>query len=481
MSKLSDVGAERAVLAGIFQYGNDGYIEVSDIIDSKTFTIESNKFIYQCIEHAIKHNPQLDIPVFLSAANDLGLSEFFREKVEIEYLRSLTNFPIELANIRGQAKKIKKLEIGRQVQYKLKIAHNKIDNITGNETVDEILAFAEEPIFGLIQEFNSGEDQPQLIGKDIKDYVEYLKTNPNRKIGISTGYPKYDFAIGGGLRRRKMALIGARPKTGKSTLADNIAVHVSKVEKIPVLMLDTEMVGEDHHNRLLAYFSRIDVNDITGARFVGKKYLEEKVDRAANIIESLPYTYKNVSGKDFSEILSIIRRWVYQTVGFDKNGRTNDCLVIYDYFKLMNSSDLKSMQEFQALGFQVSEMHNFCVEYDVPVLGFVQLNRDGIEGELTSSVSQSDRLVWLCGNIAFFKKKSSEEIAEDGELNGNRKMIIVETRDGPGMDEGNYINMGMQGQFASIIELRTKAEVRYQGSNSGFEVNDDESTENQSS
>lgn len=471
MTKLADVGAERAVLAGLFRYGLDGHTEVSDIISSNTFTIVSNQIIYNCAEHAIKHNPKFDIPVFLSSAHALGVSDQFKEKTELEYLRSLNNYPIELANLRGQAKKIKKLEIARIYQDRLKQAHSDIGQINGTETVDEIVSKAEKPIFELAKRLNQGEDRPVLIGESIKEYVQYLKDNPNISVGIPSGFSKYDDAIGGGFRRKTVSLIGARPGIGKSVFADNIAVHVSHRLKIPVLMIDTEMSTKDHHDRLLAYFSKINIKKISTSKFTTNKYDVEKIDKAASIIETIPYTYKNVAGQDFDTILSTIRRWIYQTVGHT-DGVTNDCLVIYDYFKLMDSSVLGDMQEYQAMGFQVSEMHNFCVEHDVPVAAFVQLNRDGIDKDLTSAISQSDRLVWLCTNVSLYKAKSEEEIVEDGEENGNRKLIVLKSRHGIPMFEGNYINMLQRGEYAMITELRTKADIQVTGTDSGFPVDD---------
>lgn len=474
MSNLSDVGAERAVLAGIFQFGKDSYIDVSDIVDVNTFTVESNQLIFKCLENAVRTNPKLDVAVFLSAAHDLGLDTFFKDKTEMEYIRSLLNFPIEQPNVLGQAKKIRKLEISRIYQNKLKKAYAQLEKVTGNETLDQITSIAEKPIFDFSKEFKQGQDdRPKLIGENIKEYVQYLKDNPNRKVGIPSGWDKFDEVIGGGFRRKTIALIGARSGCGKSVLADNVAVHVSHRLKIPVLMLDTEMDTNDHHDRLLAYFARININKIAQGKFVGNKWEEEKVDKAAKFISEMTYTYKSIAGRPFDEILAIIRRWIYQVVGFDENGRTNDCLVIYDYFKLMDSDGLKNMQEYQAIGFQISDMHNFCVEYDVPVLAFVQLNRDGIDKELQSSISQSDRLVWLSTNVSIFKDKTEEEILEDGELNGNKKLIPVKARHGAGMSPGNYINMYMQGEFASIIELRTKADVKLSGGNStGFDIDE---------
>lgn len=233
------------------------------------------------------------------------------------------------------------------------------------------------------------------------------------------------------------------------------------------------MSTQDHQNRLLAYFSKTPINHIERGKFVHNKYEVEKIDRAAASIEKIPYTYKNVAGKDFDEILSIMRRWIYQEVGYT-NGVTNDCIIIYDYFKLMNSNSLQEMQEYQAMGFQVSEMHNFCVEHDVPVVAFVQLNRDGIDKDLTSSISQSDRLVWLCTNVALYKAKTEEEIVNDHEENGNRKLIILKSRHGASMSEGNYVNMLQRGEFAMITELNTKAELALCGSSNegGFPTNE---------
>ena len=43
---LNDKGCERAVLAGICQYGSDGFFEVNDILESSVFTDISNQLIF---------------------------------------------------------------------------------------------------------------------------------------------------------------------------------------------------------------------------------------------------------------------------------------------------------------------------------------------------------------------------------------------------------------------------------------------------
>ncbi len=472
---LADVAAERAVLAGLCQYGKDSYIDISDIISMDTLTIDSNKIIYKCISHTLKDNEQVDLPSILAAANELGLYDAVQQKSEVDYIRSLFNFPIHIENVRTHARKLAKLEITRKLQIEIKKIFGSLNSVTGSESVDHILSLAQKPILDFGNSLGD-EDKPVLIGKDLREYVEWLKANPNRPAGISSGFTRFDAAIGGGFRRKTISLIGARMKVGKSILADNVAIHVAGRLGIPVLMLDTEMSTKDHQNRLLAYHTKIPIDILEESRFGGNPILEEKLNKAVTRIEQIPYTYKNVSGKGFEEILAIIHRWIVRDVGLDATGAVNHCLVVYDYFKLMTSESIAgNMQEFQILGFQISELHNFCVKYDFPVLSFVQLNRDGITGESTDVVSQSDRLLWLCTNFSIFKDKTIEEIIDDGEEFGNKKLIPLVARHGKCLKQGDYINMSMQGQYAMLEEMRLKSELfQEKKKKSGFEVEDDD-------
>ena len=58
-----------------------------------------------------------------------------------------------------------------------------------------------------------------------------------------------------------------------------------------------------------------------------------------------------------------------------------------------------------------------------------------------------------------FKRKSDEEMSEDGIETGNRKLIPIISRHGGGLDENDYINCKMKGWCAKITEGKTKLEV----------------------
>ena len=117
------------------------------------------------------------------------------------------------------------------------------------------------------------------------------------------------------------------------------------------------------------------------------------------------------------------------------------------------------MKEFQVLGFMMTALHNFALRYEVPILSFVQLNRDGINKETTDTASGSDRIIWLCSNFSIYKHKSDEEIAKDGPENGNRKLVPVIARHGEGLQDKDYINIMMNGSYAKITEGKTAFEL----------------------
>lgn len=458
-SQLSDVGAERAVLAGLFAYGLESYVEISDLLDHGSFGHQNNQIIYKCIEKVLQNEAEVDLPAILSAAEQLSLSDAINTRQELEYINSLMEFPIKKDNVIYFAAQIKKFEFARKIKSLTSKISRDVESINGDESIDDIIGIVENPIMEFLREDDSG-NKPERLGEGVEEYLDFLMENKCDQIGVPTGFARYDASIGGGLRRKCVDLVSARPKVGKSVFADNVALNVAK-RGTPVLMLDTEMSKEDHLNRIIANLSGVPINEVATGSFTDNDEKTISVKGAIDEIKDIPYTYISVAGAPFEQIMNSIKRWIMQEVGQDESGRTNECVVIYDYLKLMSSSSITSnIQEYQALGFQITSLHNLSVKYDFPCLSFVQLNRDGITRETTDTVSGSDRLIWLCTSFSIFKVKSPEELAEDGPNAGNRKLVPVVCRHGPGMEDGNYINMRMLGEHARLNELRTRDEFR---------------------
>ena len=477
LTKLNNPASEKGVLAGLIRYGKDAYLDVSSLIEEDTFTIDENKVIYKCLIKLFETSDNVDLSSIISASQQLSLYEYLEKGDRLKQLNHLMHYEIHIDNIRKHAQKLRKLQLTRSLQNELRSIYLKLNDIDGDESINEITSIPETDLQKITLKYlREDNSSTKLIGENIDNYLQLIISNQEKEPGISTGYPIFDTAIGGGLRRGAVDLIGARAKAGKSTLADNVALDITK-RGIPVLVLDTEMGQEDHWNRLLANISGIPINDIASSKFNKDPEQVKKIEEASEVLKEIPYHYISVAGRPFDEILGITRRWLFKEVKYNNEGRMNECLVIYDYMKLMTSDSISgNIAEYQALGFQITQLVNFCVEYDIPCLSFVQLNRDGITKETEDAISGSDRLIWLCTSFSIFKARTEEEINEENVgRHANRRLVPIVSRHGPGSPGKGGIYMNMRGELAKLEEIGTKRDAEKQAriNNEGFEQQGD--------
>lgn len=461
MKILSDPDSERGLLAVLLRYGSNAYHEISDlgIIDT-SFTQDSHKVIYKCLDRIFKNQDDVipDIPLIYSVSSDLGLKSWFQRDEEVAYLNSIMESPVKEQNGRQFGLQIIRLDIARRMYERLEFAQDETLQITGKESINEIFGIIEKSIIDCGKFLSSQDKSASVMGEGLKSYFDDLELNPIEQVGISTGMPIYDKAIGGGLRPGSVNVIASRAKIGKSTLAINIGLHVASMG-IPVLYLDSEMSKEDSWNRMIACLSEIDNADIETGQYV--KYLSQKrkVDHAISNLEKIPLYYQSIAGQPLETQVALIKRWIISDVGLNKNGQAKPCIVIYDYLKLMSEESGKGYQEYQAIGFLMTSLVNFCKKYNFPILSFIQTNRDGISKDDASTVSQSDRVLWFCSSLAIFRPKEMEEMEQDGYEHGNRKLIVTDCRYGPGLTSGDYINCNFNKNISKISEGKTKFEI----------------------
>tara|TARA_R100000008_G_scaffold27185_1_gene15017 strand:+ start:1859 stop:3337 length:1479 start_codon:yes stop_codon:yes gene_type:complete len=457
MENLKDLVAEKSVLAGVIQHGEEVYYDIKHVVKVSSFTEEDNIVLWTTLERLFDSSESVDYPTLCTNAPSL---EMFSKYIPKEKYNKLRNTEISLKNTKLAAARVFKFEAAREAYAATVEMQRKLKSIEGKESVSEIVGLVEREAFSISDKLDDKLDsKPELIGDDVMEHIQHLRDNPSEMIGISSGFTRFDDAIGGGFRSGNVDLIAARTKVGKSMFADAVALHVAGVLKIPVLYLDTEMQKKDHQRRMLASLSNIKTKDIETSKFNESQGMNERIDKAGLKIKDMPYHFKNIAGKKFEETESLIRRWIIKDVGFNEQGETNPCLVIYDYFKLTTSSDMDNLKEFQALGYQMQDMVNLTIEYNFPCLSFVQTNRDGETKETLETISQSDRLSWFASSITIFKKKSSDEMAEDAGASGNRKLIPVASRYGGGLEDFDYINVNLFGDYSRVEEGLTKNEL----------------------
>jgi replicative DNA helicase len=463
IKELIDLPCERSVLAGVFKGGEDTYLEVAPLLIVTSFADQTNRSIWRCIEYLYNEKgiKNFDSSSTVTALSELGFSSIIDRSEEMRHLSSIFETRIDPKNVVVWARRIRKLEIARELYEALNVAQDQVIQYNGSEGIETVLSLAESTIFNFVASL--GDDQKrgtQKLSEGVNDYMENIRKHPNRQIGISSGWSRYDQVIGGGFRRKTVSLLGARPGIGKSMAALNIALSVAE-SGIPVLFLDTEMDRSDHQPRALSNLCRkaddnteISITAIEKGVFVGSEKKEKEIEQATKKLEALPFFYESLIGVSFEETLPIMRRWIHKNVGQDENGVTNDCLIVYDYIKLQNADKLTdTLKEFQILGFMATAMHNFAGHFDIPIFATIQLNRD-------EEIAQSDRIYWLVTSFAILKPKHNDEILH-GQAENNLKITPQKTRHGEGVYGTDYINLRFYKRFGLMLEGELRSEVEH--------------------
>jgi len=440
---LNDAGIERSVLSGILNHGYECLLEVSEILNHSDFYHKINRKIFSILQHMVNQNSTktFDIPSIIATSKTIIGDNIIDGNKEYEFLEALFEEKISFENTLQLSTCVYKLSLARKAYLLFYNANKKILELKGNENINDIISIIEDPVFEFTGSLVGQENGLVSIGQDFQSSIKALSEDPKDIVGLPSGLPRWDKMIGGGLRPASVNVIGSRMKGGKSFICLNIARNVAE-NKIPVLYLDTELTRELQMHRLISLISGVELTSIESGQFSKNKETSDLVWSCQKIIEEMPITHHWIAGQSISSVLSGVRRWLTKNVGFNNSGKANPCLVVYDYIKLMDASDIKhNMAEFQLIGFLMTNLHNFATKWGIPILATVQLNRDGVTQEGGHVASMSDRIGWFCTSFSILKNKSQEELNEDPPANGRKKLLVTETRFGPGMVEGEYINI----------------------------------------
>jgi len=325
------------------------------------------------------------------------------------------------------------------------------NEIRDSNNAGEMINSVEKGVYEFTTGLFRGEDMVE-VGKGYTEWLNEIAEKAAEgeiETGIPTGFDLFDTAIGGGLRKGTVNVIAARPKRHKSFLALTMAKNIAE-SGVPVLYLDTELSYELQMSRMTAMMANIPLNAIETGRFVKDANMSNSIQGIIPRVEELPLDYVQIGGWGLEQQVSIIRRWFARRVGQDENGNWNKAVVILDYLKLMNSADKGDDKEYEALGYRMSALHDLMRDYGGSMLALAQQNRSGTEAEDATTISGSDRIIWLCDNFTILAKKSDAEIAAsiaNAEQNfeaektlTNMKLVVAECRHGPGT-QGRHIGL----------------------------------------
>jgi replicative DNA helicase len=451
--KFRDEIAERALLA-ILLNEPASFLDVMDFIGPGDFSTKTHEITFKALVSLLDESSDnldgVDALTVLTKAENLGFKDIRTLTNDGEYIKSLFDYKVSKRNLSELVRKVKDLSNKRKLA-------TAVNGVTGllyaeDKTSVEIMCEMEKLVQEAINESTTGTSEIQRLGDGFLDWANANADEPQQMMGISTDIPRYDQAIGGGLRRGSINLIAARPKCFKSGLGLNVAKNVSVDGNIPVLILDTELMKDYQMARLGACASGVPIDRLENGLWRSNRIIVEQVQNASTKIANAPLDHVYIGGWDIEEILSAMRYWLTKTVKRREDGEFNDCVIVFDYIKLMNPKAVKSMAEWQVLGFQMTALHDFVTRHNVPMLLFAQLNREG-------GIAAADRLIWFASSFSTLAHKEREEMQKDGPAAGNLKLTTHMTRYGPGMDEEDYLNLRVNFPLMQLREGKMRSEL----------------------
>jgi len=413
---------ERHVLSGLLKH-QDLFADIDVFLTENDFYNDVHCTIYSIFKN-IKHKGEnVDKVLLAEKIKNLGIS--FKDEINIfDYIDNLSFSQITEEATMEACKELIKLRVRREISS---TADKLKEYVTKNsdESLDSIITKIDQ-IYNKKVSSYSENDMPINIFEGVEDLIEEIGNSPKEDTGLITPYSEFN-RMYGGLKNGNIYAIASRPGQGKSTWLNDICfkTSINPKNKTKTLILDTEMQTVDIQLRMVASLSGVPVWYLETGNWKKSpnlyKLFQEKKSEILKIQNQVDHV--QVSGKPIHEVISIIKRWY-----FAKVGRGNPCVVIYDYIKLTGESD-KNKQEYQLIGDKVNSLKELCSELNIPILTACQLNRSAENGvDDSSAISQSDRLQWFASFVGIFRRKTVEEIADDGEEFGSHKLIPLATR-----------------------------------------------------
>ena len=399
-------------------------------ITEKMFLIEANRYIYMAINYLFYKKQDPTPYAIMEVMTDKSMRKVVEDFGGTEYLEILSTARANVNNLDIFCQKLKQA-------YTRFMLCQICDDTKDFVLTDKAEVLNPSEIIGqhenMVAELSNNVQQTKDIykmGEDTEYILEQRAENPNTVPGLEVGWNKFDYYTNGG-QAGDLIMLCARAKTGKSTTLTNWAVKLGIEDKIPILYFDTEMSAREQEDRILSILSGVPHKEIMNGMYCldtenGKA--EDKKKRIRYAIQKMQEcSYYHIYMPNFTieKVNAIAKKFKIQN---------NIQAIFFDYLKFPSSqvASLKSVQEWQMLGYIASGLKDLAGTLKVPVYSGCQENRSNLDSDRKDerNVGGSDRILQLATKLVFLSNKPEEQILKEEGLLGNQKLYIAYQRNG---------------------------------------------------
>ncbi|MGF6420065.1 replicative DNA helicase [Stenotrophomonas sp. AN71] len=413
------IDAEQSVL-GALMLVNRALIEVQDVLVEEHFYRRDHQLLWRCILQLAEKRQPFDA---------VTISEWFEATGQLElvgdgaYIIELANNTPSAANVRAYAEIVAEKARFRSL---IDAGHELIDaaySPEGRSALD-LVGQAQSRIGGLLDNEPCDLEPVAPVMARVFEQLSRSSSTPNAISGLPVGMWDLDVILDG-LQPGRLYVLAARPKMGKTTLAQNIAEYVAMRLERSVAFFSFEMKPEELGKRMLCNQAGISGNKLRSGNLdeIDWQNVTEWTRRIgeASIKISRPRIAK------VQHVCAQVRRMKAQDPKLS--------LVVIDYLQLMYVDARNNRSE--GISDITRALKLLASELDIAVLLLSQLNRDvekrpGDKRPIVSDLRDSGSIEQDADAVIFIYR--DEIYHKDSRWEGTAELIVAIQRDGaPGM------------------------------------------------
>ena len=338
--------AERGVLSSLLK-GDVMAVALDEGINAETFTTPLRRELWQTMVALDKDKEQIDEVSMMQRLGD-RMNELGKDAVWYVFNACDTSHFIDkFASAARESERLRRIQL---------LAMEMLDRVGSKERSLEVAEYADRSLFQLNRQASG-----LLNGSDVEDaaWRDFLEVRAQGgKNGYPTGLEDLDDLLGGGLRKRTLTILAARPSTGKTALALQMSAH-AMLER-GVYFQSLEMNAGSLGKRLISHVSGVPVHLIENGKLDNNQHVS--VEEARKTLRGSKLKLDDKGGASMALCRAKARR-------VDEVG-----LVVIDYCGLVTPSDPRIPREQQIAGIS-KDAKLLAEELNCPVLLLSQLNR----------------------------------------------------------------------------------------------------------
>lgn len=413
-----DLDAERSAL-GAMLLDSERVWDVFDVAPPADFYDPSHQVIAEAVRRLVLRGEGTD-PVLVEA-EIAAAGDKLASSLGPAYLYGLTDVG-RTANAGYYARLI----ADHAVRRRLAVAASRVAVLAGDLTVSPDVQV--EAARAELDAVASGRvAKVQTVGSSLDDMFAALSEPP---VYTATPWGSINHLIGG-LRPRAMYVVGARPASGKSIMAMNLATALADEGNVAVVSL--EMGEEELQKRLVAQLGRVHMSALMNNALQDDDWNRASSARAK--IMRMPLFVNDRPGQTVTQIRAFVR-------SVAREGPLSG--VVVDYVQLVEGSDPR--KERRVVVGEISRaMKLIAKEFDCPVIVLSQLNRKSEERmnrkPALSDLRESGDLE-QDADVVFLLSRDPDDESRSGEVD----VIVAKNRHGTTGD----VTLAWLGHYASM-------------------------------